>query len=65
MPIAPGTRLGLYVVNCLIFVGGMGEVYRAADTNLARSVAINVLRESMPTPSVSPDSTARQRRSRC
>jgi serine/threonine protein kinase len=65
MPIAPGTRLGPYVVNSLIFVGGMGEVYRAADTNLARSVAIKVLRESMPMPSVSPDSTARQRRSRC
>jgi eukaryotic-like serine/threonine-protein kinase len=47
MAIAPGTRLGPYVVNSLIGVGGMGEVYQATDTNLSRSVAIKVLPDSM------------------
>jgi len=43
MPFAPGTRFGSYEVVALIGVGGMGEVYRAVDTNLKRSVAIKVL----------------------
>jgi serine/threonine protein kinase len=41
--IAPGTRLGPYVINASIGTGGMGEVYRATDTNLKRAVAIKVL----------------------
>ncbi len=44
----PGTRLGPYVVDQLIGRGGMGEVYRARDSTLNRSVAIKVL----PTPFV-------------
>jgi serine/threonine protein kinase len=41
-----GTRLGPYEINVQIGVGGMGEVYRATDTNLNRAVAIKVLPES-------------------
>jgi len=41
--LTPGTRLGPYEVTAQIGVGGMGEVYRATDTNLARQVAIKVL----------------------
>jgi len=43
MPLAAGTRIGPYAVVSQIDVGGMGEVYCAADTNLKRSVAIKVL----------------------
>ena len=35
-PLAMGTRLGPYEVDCLIAAGGMGEVYRALDTRLRR-----------------------------
>jgi eukaryotic-like serine/threonine-protein kinase len=38
-----GTRLGPYEVLGLIGAGGMGEVYRARDTDLKRDVAIKVL----------------------
>ena len=38
MPLAPGTRLGPYAITAQIGVGGMGEVYRATDTKLARDV---------------------------
>jgi Tol biopolymer transport system component len=38
-----GTRLGSYQIVAQIGVGGMGEVYRATDTNLGRDVAIKVL----------------------
>jgi len=41
--ITPGTRLGSYEILALIGAGGMGEVYRARDTKLAREVAIKVL----------------------
>jgi eukaryotic-like serine/threonine-protein kinase len=44
MSLASGTRIGLYQVATLIGAGGMGEVYRATDSNLKRSVAIKVLR---------------------
>jgi len=39
----PGTRIGPYEIVALLGVGGMGEVYRAIDTNLKRQVAIKVL----------------------
>ena len=47
MSLSPGRRLGPYQVTSQIGVGGMGEVYQATDTNLARKVAIKVLPESM------------------
>src|SRR5437763_11134195 len=45
--IAVGTRLGPYEVVESIGVGGMGEVYRAIDTNLKRQVALKVLPASV------------------
>src|SRR5215211_5792421 len=38
-----GTRIGPYEVVGSLGAGGMGEVYRATDTNLKRHVAIKVL----------------------
>jgi Tol biopolymer transport system component len=43
MPLTAGTRLGPYEILAPIGAGGMGEVYRARDTRLDRSVAIKVL----------------------
>jgi serine/threonine-protein kinase len=43
MAVTSGTRFGSYEVTDAIGVGGMGEVYRAKDTNLKRDVAIKVL----------------------
>jgi len=38
-----GAMVGPYRIDRLIGAGGMGEVYRARDTNLGRDVAIKVL----------------------
>ena len=43
MSLAAGTRLGPYEVLGLIGAGGMGEVYKARDTRLDRTVAIKIL----------------------
>jgi eukaryotic-like serine/threonine-protein kinase len=43
MVLTSGVKLGVYEVLGLVGAGGMGEVYRARDTNLKREVAIKVL----------------------
>ena len=43
MPLAPGTHLGPYEIAGPLGTGGMGEVYRARDTRLERSVAVKIL----------------------
>ncbi len=56
MPLSAGTRLGQYEIISPLGAGGMGEVYRARDTKLGRSVAIKVLPEAVAT---HPDRIAR------
>ena len=43
MMLSPGTRLGPYEIVELLGAGGMGEVYRAHDRRLNRSVAIKIV----------------------
>ena len=45
-PFTPGTKLGRYEIRSKIGAGGMGEVYRARDTELGRDVAVKVLPSS-------------------
>src|ERR1700746_3824962 len=56
MTLAAGTKLGPYEILSPIGAGGMGEVYRARDTRLARDVAVKVLPSHL---SDSPDLKAR------
>src|SRR5215469_8861178 len=47
MALSPGTTLGPYEIQSPLGVGGMGEVYRARDTRLERTVAIKILPQEM------------------
>ena len=59
MTLNPGTRLGPYEIIAPLGAGGMGEVYRARDTRLDRSVAIKILPAHL---SMAPESRARLER---
>jgi serine/threonine-protein kinase len=56
MPLNAGTRLGPYEILAPLGAGGMGEVYRARDTRLDRTVAVKILPSHL-----SSDPTLRQR----
>ncbi len=43
MALTSGTKLGPYEIIAPLGVGGMGEVYRAADSKLGRAVALKVI----------------------
>jgi eukaryotic-like serine/threonine-protein kinase len=47
MSLASGTKLGPYEIQSPLGAGGMGEVYRARDTRLDRTVAIKVLPQGL------------------
>ena len=59
VPLSAGTRIGSYEIVSALGAGGMGEVYRATDTNLKRQVAIKVLPARV---AIDPDRLARFRR---
>src|SRR2546430_14846087 len=43
MPLTSGSKLGPYEIQSPLGAGGMGEVYRARDTRLERTVAVKIL----------------------
>jgi serine/threonine protein kinase/WD40 repeat protein len=47
MGLSTGTRLGPYEILSSLGAGGMGEVYRARDTRLERTVAVKVLNSNL------------------
>ena len=59
MALTVGSRLGHYDVTALIGEGGMGQVYRATDTQLGRDVGLKILPDAF---AADPDRLARFRR---
>ena len=59
MSLGVGARLGHYAVTAKLGEGGMGEVWRATDTQLNRDVALKILPEAFAT---DPDRLARFQR---
>ncbi|HYL16848.1 MAG TPA: hypothetical protein VEV41_27695 [Terriglobales bacterium] len=51
MALTSGTKLGPYQIQSPLGAGGMGEVYRARDTRLDRTVAIKILAAHLPSSS--------------
>jgi eukaryotic-like serine/threonine-protein kinase len=47
LALTPGTRLGRYEITAPLGAGGMGEVYKATDTRLNRTVAVKVLSDRL------------------
>ena len=47
MGLEPGSRLGIYEIRSALGAGGMGEVYRARDIKLDRTVAVKVLPDAV------------------
>ena len=47
MTLSAGSRLGPYEIQSALGAGGMGEVYKARDTRLDRTVAIKILPEAL------------------
>src|SRR2546425_6063273 len=56
MSLSAGTKLGPYEIQAPLGAGGMGEVYRARDTRLERTVAVKVLPDHL---SCDPESSQR------
>ena len=56
MSLTAGARIGPYEVQAALGAGGMGEVWRARDTKLARDVALKILPDGFGARSRSPGS---------